>query len=45
MTIIFSRGIIEIGNVGILAGPPFFQALDAAVGARNVVVQSVDYPA
>jgi hypothetical protein len=43
MTVIFSRG--TTGNVGTLAGPPFFQALDAAAGASNVAVQSVDYPA
>ena len=45
VTVIFARGTIELGNVGSLAGPPFFSALDVAIGARNVGVQGVDYPA
>ena len=45
ITIIFARGTIELGNVGELAGPPFFNALDILVGAPNVAVQGVDYPA
>lgn len=45
MTVIFARGTTETGNVGTLSGPPFFQALDAAVGADKVAVQGVDYPA
>lgn len=45
MTVTFARGTTETGNVGTLAGPPFSQALDAAVGASNVAVQGVDYPA
>ena len=45
ITVIFARGTIELGNVGSLAGPPFFNALDLEVGASNVAVQGVDYPA
>ncbi|KAE9380672.1 carbohydrate esterase family 5 protein [Stipitochalara longipes BDJ] len=45
MTVIFARGTTETGNVGTLAGPPFFNALEAKVGAGNVAVQGVDYPA
>ena len=45
MTVIFARGTTESGNVGTLAGPPFFTALDSAVGAENVAVQGVEYPA
>ena len=45
VTVIFARGTIELGNVGSLAGPPFFNALDVAIGAENVGVQGVDYPA
>ena len=45
VTVIFARGTVELGNVGSLAGPPFFNALDVAIGAENVGVQGVDYPA
>ncbi|KAF2162193.1 carbohydrate esterase family 5 protein [Zasmidium cellare ATCC 36951] len=45
ITIIFARGTLEQGNVGTLAGPPFFDAVADAVGAQNVAVQGVDYPA
>ncbi|KAI9713722.1 MAG: hypothetical protein M1812_006560 [Candelaria pacifica] len=45
VTVIFARGTIELGNVGNLAGPPFFNALDDAIGATNVAYQGVDYPA
>jgi hypothetical protein len=44
-TIIFARGTTETGNVGTLAGPPFFDAVASAVGQQNVAVQGVDYPA
>jgi cutinase len=45
-TVIFARGTTEPGNVGILVGPPFFDALDEKAGAANVVVQGVNnYPA
>ncbi len=45
VTVIFARGTSELGNVGSLAGPPFFNALDAAIGVQNVGVQGVPYPA
>lgn len=45
VTVIFARGTIESGNVGSLAGPPFFNALDLNLGGDNVGVQGVDYPA
>ena len=41
ITILFARGTTESGNVGTLAGPPFFQAVSNAVGAGNVAVQGV----
>ena len=45
MTVIFARGTIELGNVGSITGPPFFNALENLVGEENVAVQGVDYPA
>lgn len=45
VTVIFARGTIELGNVGSITGPPFFNALNDAIGAENVGVQGVDYPA
>ncbi|KAJ0168211.1 Cutinase [Colletotrichum tanaceti] len=42
--VIFARGTTERGNVGTLAGPPFFQALAGQVGG-NLAVQGVEYPA
>ena len=45
VTVIFARGTIETGNVGSLAGPPFFNALSLALGADNVAIQGVDYSA
>ncbi|KAL9619296.1 MAG: hypothetical protein Q9160_006061 [Pyrenula sp. 1 TL-2023] len=45
LTVIFARGTSESGNVGTVAGPPFFSALRDSVGADQVTVQGVDYPA
>ncbi|ORY11428.1 cutinase, partial [Clohesyomyces aquaticus] len=45
MTVIFARGTTEGGNMGTLTGPPFVQALGKMVGAENLAVQGVDYPA
>jgi hypothetical protein len=45
VTIIFARGTLELGNVGSLAGPPFFNALTNMIGDSNVAVQGVDYAA
>ena len=45
-TVIFARGTSEPGNVGILVGPPFFDALRTAVGASSLTIQGVnDYDA
>ena len=45
VTVIFARGTLESGNVGSLAGPPFFDALDTDLGTSNVALQGVDYAA
>ena len=45
VTVIFARGTIELGNVGSITGPPFFNALDDVIGADNIAVQGVAYPA
>lgn len=44
--VIFARGTQEPGNVGALVGPPFFKALEGALGSSHTVaVQGVDYEA
>ena len=43
VTIIFARGTFELGNIGLLAGPPFFNALSIVTGDK-VAVQGVPYP-
>jgi hypothetical protein len=45
VTVIFARGTVELGNVGALAGPPFFNALADIIGSQNLAVQGVDYGA
>ncbi|KAL2064125.1 hypothetical protein VTL71DRAFT_4619 [Oculimacula yallundae] len=45
MMVVFARGTTEQGNVGSLAGPPWFAAMEKAAGAGNVAVQGVNYPA
>lgn len=46
VTIVFARGTCETGNVGLLVGPPFFLALEAALGSDvSVEIQGVDYSA
>jgi len=46
LTIIFARGTAEEGNVGSLAGPPFFEAVAELLGSdSDLEVQGVDYPA
>lgn len=45
VTVIFARGTTEAGNVGSIAGPPFFDALDDVLGRGTVAIQGVDYPA
>jgi len=41
-TVIFARGTTEPGNVGILVGPPFFDALRASVGTSALTIQGVN---
>lgn len=45
VTVMFARGTTESGNVGAVVGPPFFNALDLAIGDENVGVQGIEYPA
>jgi cutinase len=45
VTVIFARGTTSPGNVGESTGPPFFQAIANLIGATNLAVQGVDYPA
>jgi cutinase len=45
VVVVFARGTTESGNVGTLAGPPMFQAVAQKVGAGNLAVQGVQYPA
>jgi cutinase len=42
--VIFARGTTEMGNVGTVTGPPFFDALSALVSG-DLAVQGVDYAA
>lgn len=44
VTVIYARGTTESGNVGSIAGPPFFTALAAEIGSSRLAVQGVDYP-
>lgn len=41
-TVVFARGTTEPGNVGILVGPPFFDALRDKLGSANVAIQGVN---
>lgn len=45
VTVIYARGTSELGNVGLIAGPPFFNALADQIGSQNIAVQGVDYAA
>ncbi|RCI12719.1 hypothetical protein L249_0858 [Ophiocordyceps polyrhachis-furcata BCC 54312] len=45
VTVIFARGSCEPGNVGISAGPPFFEALQATLPGRRVAINGLKYPA
>jgi cutinase len=45
MTLIFARGTTEPGNVGLVTGPPFIDALNQQKGAASLSVQGVEYPA
>lgn len=47
VTLIYARGTTQAGNVGDAAavGPIFFNNLAQRIGASNLAVQGVDYPA
>jgi cutinase len=45
LTVIFARGTTEPGNVGLLTGPPFLDALHEQLGNRSHAFQGVEYPA
>jgi cutinase len=45
MTLIFARGTTEQGNMGSIVGPPLADAMIALMGADQVAVQGVTYPA
>ncbi|KAH7077411.1 cutinase precursor [Paraphoma chrysanthemicola] len=45
MTVLFARGTTETGNMGTVAGPPFVSAIGSMMGAGNVAVQGIEYPA
>ncbi|KXH65711.1 cutinase [Colletotrichum salicis] len=45
ITVIFARGTTEPGNVGLVTGPPFFDALNQQRGTKTVSLQGVEYPA
>ncbi|EEY14771.1 cutinase [Verticillium alfalfae VaMs.102] len=44
VTVVFARGTTEPGSVGLIAGPPFFDALRDQLGAETLAVQGVAYP-
>lgn len=43
ITVVFARGTTEPGNVGLVTGPPFFDALKEQLGGRSLAVQGVEY--
>ncbi|KAJ4286510.1 hypothetical protein N0V90_013210 [Kalmusia sp. IMI 367209] len=45
VTVVFARGTTEPGNVGLVTGPPFFDALKEQLGGKTLAVQGVEYPA
>lgn len=45
VTVIFARGTNEAGNVGEIAGPPWFSRLRASLGTAATTVQGVTYTA
>ncbi|KAK2729077.1 cutinase [Colletotrichum kahawae] len=45
ITVIFARGTTEPGNVGLVTGPPFFDALKKQADGKSVNIQGVTYPA
>lgn len=45
VTVVFARGTTEPGNVGLVTGPPFFDALKEQLGNKSLAFQGVKYPA
>lgn len=45
MAVIFARGTTEPGNIGLVTGPPFFNAIESLVGKQAVTIQGVEYGA
>lgn len=45
VTMLFARGTFEPPPLGIICGPPTATGLQKALGANNITVQGVDYPA
>lgn len=46
VTIVFARGTNEAGNVGVLVGPEFFDAVAVRLApGKTMAVQGVNYPA
>ncbi|KAI8270173.1 hypothetical protein K4K58_011574 [Colletotrichum sp. SAR11_239] len=45
ITVIFARGTTEPGNVGLVTGPPFFDALKQQAAGKSINIQGVAYPA
>lgn len=44
-TILFARGTFEPGNIGLLVGPAFFQAVQSQAKGKSVSIQGVNYAA
>ncbi|RMZ71358.1 cutinase [Pyrenophora seminiperda CCB06] len=45
VTVVFARGTTEPGNMGLVTGPPFIDALGKQLGNKSLAVQGVEYPA
>ncbi|OAA36847.1 Cutinase [Metarhizium rileyi] len=46
VTVVFARGTCDPGNVGVLVGPPFLNAVKEALGtSKSAAFQGVEYPA
>jgi cutinase len=43
--VIFARGTIEVAPIGSLVGPPFRDAITAALPGKSLSFEGVDYPA
>jgi cutinase len=45
VTVVFPRGKTEPGNLGLVTGSPFFDALKEQLGSKSLAMQGVEYPA